>query len=53
VTTMLMQTSCRSLVLLVHKYPSESLSMNFTRHPSRSRRPRPLTQRLHSLVRRS
>jgi hypothetical protein len=38
---------------LTHKYPSESSSMSFMRHPSRSRCPRPLIQHHHSLVRRS
>jgi ribonuclease HI len=54
-TTTLQRTSCQSLVLLAHKYQRESSSMRFTRHPSRSRRPhpRPLTQRLLQLVRRS
>jgi ribonuclease HI len=45
--------SCRSLVLLAHKYQQESSSTSFTRHPSRSRRPRPLTQRLLKLAKRS
>jgi hypothetical protein len=40
------RTSCRSLVLLALKYQRVSLSTNFMRHPSRSRRPRPLTQHL-------
>jgi hypothetical protein len=53
VTTMLQQTSCRSLVLLARKYPSESSSMNFMRQPSRSQRPRPLTRCLHNPVRSS
>jgi ribonuclease HI len=42
-----------SLFLLAHKYPSESSSTNFMRHPSRSWRPRPLYRCLHSLARRS
>jgi ribonuclease HI len=46
-------TSCRSLVLLVLKYQQVSSSTSFTCHPSRSRRPRPLTQRLCQLARRS
>jgi hypothetical protein len=52
-TTMLQQTSGRSLVLLTLKYQRVSSSTNFTRHPSRSRRPRPLTQRICQLARRS
>jgi hypothetical protein len=32
------RTSYRSLVLLTHKYLSESTSTSFMRHPSRSRR---------------
>jgi ribonuclease HI len=53
VTTTLQWTSCRSFVLLALKYPSESSSTIFTRHPSRSRCLRPLTLRHHSPVRRS
>jgi hypothetical protein len=41
------------LVLLALKYQRVSPSTSFTRHPSRSRRPRPLTQRLIPLARRS
>jgi hypothetical protein len=41
------------LVLLAPKYQRVSSSTSFTRHPSRSRRPRPLTQRLSQLARRS
>jgi hypothetical protein len=52
-TTMLQQTSCQSLALLVHKYPYESSFTSFTRHPSWSRCPQPLTQHRRSLVRRS
>jgi ribonuclease HI len=43
----------RSLVLLEHKYQRESSSTSFTRHSSWSRCPRPLTQRLLKLARRS
>jgi hypothetical protein len=42
-----------SLALLAHKYQRESSSTSFTRHPSRSRHPRPLTQHPLSQVRRS
>jgi ribonuclease HI/dsDNA-binding SOS-regulon protein len=45
--------NCRSLVLLAHNYQRVSSSANFTCHPSRSRRPRPLTQRPPKLARRS
>jgi ribonuclease HI len=41
------------LALLAHKYQRESSSTSFTRHSSRSRHPRPLTQRLLKLARRS
>jgi ribonuclease HI len=41
-TTMLQRTSCRSLALLALKYQWVSSSTNFTHHPSRSRRHRPL-----------
>jgi hypothetical protein len=41
------------LVLLVLKYQRVSSSTSSTRHPSRSRRPRPLTQRIYQLTRRS
>jgi ribonuclease HI len=51
VITTLQQTSCRRLVLLEHKYLSESSSMSFTRHPSQSQRPRPLVQHHHILIR--
>jgi ribonuclease HI len=49
----LQRTSCQSLVLLTDKYQRESSSRSFTRHPSRSRCPRPLTQCLLQQVRRS
>jgi ribonuclease HI len=52
-TTMSQWTSCRSLALLAHKYQQESSSTSFTRHPSWSRRLRPLTQHLLQLARRS
>jgi ribonuclease HI len=52
-TTMLQRTSCQSLALLSHKYQRESSSTSFTRHPSRSRRLRPLTHRILKLARRS
>jgi ribonuclease HI len=35
-TTTLQRMSCQSLVLLAHKYQSQSSSTNFTRLPSRS-----------------
>jgi hypothetical protein len=41
------------LVLFAHKYQRESSFTSFTHHPSRSWRPRPLTQRFPQLVRRS
>jgi ribonuclease HI len=46
-------TSYRSLVLLALKYQRVSSSTSFTRHPSRSWRPRPLIQRLIQQARRS
>jgi hypothetical protein len=52
-TTTLQRTSCRSLVPLVLKYQQVSSSTSFTRHPSRSRRHRPLTQRIPRLAKRS
>jgi hypothetical protein len=52
-TTMLQRTSCRSLALLALKYQRVSLSTSFTRHPSRSRRHRPLIQHIPRLARRS
>jgi hypothetical protein len=52
-TTMLQRTSCRSLVLLALKYQRVSSSTSFTRHPSRSRRHRPLIQHIPRLARRS
>jgi ribonuclease HI len=52
-TTMVQRTSCRSLVLLALKYQWVSSSTSFTRHPSRSWRHRPLTQRTPRLARRS
>jgi ribonuclease HI len=45
-TTMLQRTSCRSLVLLALKYQWVSSSTSFTRHPSWSRRCRPLIQHI-------
>jgi hypothetical protein len=53
VTTTLQRTSYRSLVLLALKYQRVSSSTSFTRHPSWSRRLRPLIQRIHQLARRS
>jgi hypothetical protein len=52
-TTTLQQTSCQSLVPLALKYQRVSSSTSFTRHPSRSRRRRPLIQHLPQLARRS
>jgi hypothetical protein len=52
-TTTLQRTSCRSLVLLALKYQRVSSSTSFTRRPSRSRRHRPLTQRIPQLARSS
>jgi ribonuclease HI len=43
----------RSLVLLALKYQRVSSSTSFTRHPSRSRHHRPLTQHIPRLARRS
>jgi ribonuclease HI len=47
------RTSCQSLVLLEHKDQRVCSSTSFTSHPSQSRRPRPLTQRLPQLASRS
>jgi hypothetical protein len=44
---------CRSLALLALKYQRVSSSTSFTRLPSRSRRHRPLIQRIPPLARRS
>jgi hypothetical protein len=52
-TTTLQRTSYRSLVLLALKYQRVSSSTSFTRHPSRSRCLRLLTQRVCQLARRS
>jgi ribonuclease HI len=52
-TTTLQQMYCRSLVLLALKYQRVSLSTSSTRHPSRIRRHRPLSQRIPQLARRS
>jgi ribonuclease HI len=52
-TTTLQRTPCRSLVVLVHKYSSESSSTSFTRHPFQSQHPRPLIQLHHNPVKRS
>jgi ribonuclease HI len=52
-TTTLQRTSCRSLALLALKYQRVSSSTSFTRHPSRSRRHRPLSQHIPRLARRS
>jgi hypothetical protein len=41
------------LAPLALKYQQASSSMSFTRHPSRSRRHRPLSQRTPRLARRS
>jgi ribonuclease HI len=49
----LQRTSCQSLALRAHQYQRESSSTSFTRHPSQSWRPRPLTQCLLKLARRS
>jgi ribonuclease HI len=43
----------KSLVLLALKYQQVSSSTSFTRHPSWSRRHRPLSQRIYRLARRS
>jgi hypothetical protein len=52
-TTTLQRMSYRSLVLLALKYQRVSSSTSFTRHPSRSRRLRPLIQHIRQLARRS
>jgi ribonuclease HI len=52
-TIMLQRTSYRSLVLLAFKYQQVFSSMSFTRHPSQSRRHRPLIQHISQLARRS
>jgi hypothetical protein len=51
--TTLQRTSYQSLVLLAPKYQRVSSSTSFTRHPFRSRRHRPLSQRIPGLARRS
>jgi hypothetical protein len=51
--TTLPRMSYRSLVLLALKYQWVSSSTSSTRYPSRSRRLRPLIQRIHQLARRS